>query len=106
MAQKPAVTWTKPGEIRVILIDREEAPIPGVTVTLVPNDRHANPRVATANSKGRAGFVDVPPGEYTLRFQLSGFAECSVGPFSMKSSTAENPRLPEFIVMMNPLLWQ
>ena len=105
MAQGSAVVWTKPGELRVAVVDRDQGPIPGVTVELVSVANERSLRTVISDPKGRAGFSGVGPGEYVLRFQLSGFATCSIGPITMRAETEENPRLPEFVVMMNPIMW-
>lgn len=105
MAYQPTVVWTEPGELRVVVVDREGVPMPGVVVELFSVPDGGSHRAAVSNPKGRAGFGDVGPGEYILRFQLSGFAPCSIGPITMRSVETENPQLPEFVVTMNPIMW-
>src|SRR6476659_6436892 len=36
MSRGPGIVWTKPGDLRVVVVDRDSVPIPGVTVTLSP----------------------------------------------------------------------
>ena len=62
-------------------------------------------RTMTSDPKGRAAFGGVSPGAYILKFQLSGFAPSSIGPITMRAEEQENPKLPEFVVMMNPVRW-
>jgi hypothetical protein len=104
MSDSPVV-WTAPGEIRVVVVDRDAAALPGVAVTLLAGSRQEPERVTITDSKGHASFSDVPVGEYTLRFQISGAAECSIGPFTMRAGPHDNPWLPEFRVVMNPIRW-
>jgi len=102
---EPPMVWTAPGEIRVVVVDRDSAALPGVTVTLLAGPHQEAERVAVTDSKGRVRFSEVPVGEYTLRLQISGAAECSIGPFTMRAGPHDNPWLPEFRVVMNPIMW-
>ena len=99
------VVWTKPGEIRVVVVDRDRLPIPGVTVELSATVPGSAPRTMISDPKGRAGFDGVSAGDYMLTFQLSGFAPCSIGPITMRADKAGSPELPEFLVMMNQIRW-
>jgi hypothetical protein len=103
MAKKGEIVWSKPGEIRLVVVDRESVPIPGVAVTLSKVGDDQSQAIVISDKGGRASFSRVVPGEYVLRFELSGFARCSLGPFRMRSTSEEDPVLPEFVVMMNPI---
>ena len=103
MAQSSEIVWLKPGQLRATVIQRDGTPVPGVAVELNGGEAGSAQRVAITDPKGHAGFDDVPAGEYTLTFQLSGFATCSIGPFTMRRIASENPELPAFVVMMNPV---
>ena len=104
MAKKGEIVWSKPGEIRLVVVDRESVPIPGTTVTLSKVGNDQSQAVVISDKVGRASFSGVLPGDYVLRFELSGFVTCSLGPFRMRSTSEEDPVLPEFVVMMNPIL--
>jgi hypothetical protein len=98
------ITWTKRGEIRTLVIDRGNAPLAGVTVILSPSAPGSQERALVTNPAGKVSFHDLAPGDYLIKFQLSGFADMCIGPVTLRSSSRENPRLPEFLVMMNPVL--
>ena len=97
------VVWTAPGEIRVVVIDRDGSAIVGVSIELCPQEKGGSTRRMTTGVDGHAVLKEVPGGEYMLKFYLSGFVTCSIGPFEMRSGDEENPHLPEFKVMMNPI---
>jgi hypothetical protein len=101
----PSTVWTEPGEIRVVVMEPDSTALPGVAVTLLAGSKQEAERIAITDSNGRVKFSDVPVGEYTLRFQLSGFAECSIGPFTMRARREDNPWLPQFRLIMNPIMW-
>ncbi len=61
------------GSIAGTVVDNQQQPLPGVTVTL-SGPAMQGTRVAVTDTQGRFRFVPVPPGkDYTLRFELSGF---------------------------------
>ena len=103
MAKPSEVVWLKPGELRATAVERDGTPIPGVTVELMTGEAGRAQRVAITDPKGNAGFDQVASGEYVLKFQLSGSATCSIGPFAMRATANENPELPAFVVLMNPV---
>jgi hypothetical protein len=105
MSSGSAIVWTKPGELRVVVVDRDGKPIPGVTVGLKATADGLPHRAMISDPKGRAAFGGVSPGAYILTFELSGFAPSSIGPITMRAEERENPQLPEFVVMMNPVRW-
>ena len=96
------VVWLDPGEVRVVVVGRDAMPLPGVTVYLIREPAHESQRIMVTDPKGRAGFAGVAAGDYSIRFELSGFVSCSIGPVRMRASRDQNPQLPEFVVMMNP----
>src|SRR6185295_13032686 len=100
------IVWTPPGALRFVVVDRDMRPVAGVpvTATAVATGGPAEAMTIT-DAKGRAGFSGLSPREYVIRFDLSGFAPASIGPVRVKSSPEENPRLPEFLVVLNPILW-
>jgi Carboxypeptidase regulatory-like domain len=101
LSRGPDVVWTKPGELRVVVVDRDSVPVRGVTVTLHP----AAQKPAVTDGRGRVEFTGLPGGEYSLIFELSGFARTTLGPVKMRRLQDENPHLPEFVVIMNPVMW-
>jgi hypothetical protein len=102
MSPSLPIVWTNPGEIRVVIVDRDNLPIVGVTVELTAIAGPSR-RIVVSDPKGRAGFDGVRAGDYVLKFELSGLATCSIGPITMRADRGENPALPEFLVMMNPI---
>ena len=102
MSPGSPIVWPNPGEIRVVVIDRDGLPIVGVTVELTATTGTPR-RIMVTDPKGRAGFDGVKAGDYILRFTLSGFANCSIGPVTMRADRDGSVELPEFLVMMNPV---
>ena len=103
MTQYSDVVWTAPGDVQVIVIDRDGSAIGGVSIELRPLEKDARVLWTTTDSNGRAALKDVPRGQYLLTFELSGFVKCSIGPFEMSSRGEDHIHLPEFKVMMNPI---
>src|SRR5262249_36272107 len=83
MSGDSSIVWTKPGELRARVVNRSGQPISGVTVTL----RTAGEVVGTGISdpKGRVGFLGLKAGDYTLTFEIAGFATSSIGPVKMRA---------------------
>ncbi|HEV3063139.1 MAG TPA: TonB-dependent receptor [Vicinamibacterales bacterium] len=73
--------WTAPlaaqgvqtGTIRGVVRDDQGLAIPGVTVTAASPAMQL-PRTATTDSTGGFTFPTLPPGDYTVTFEISGFA--------------------------------
>src|SRR6267378_7100538 len=61
------------GAIDGRVTDNTSAVLPGVTVT-VSGSAMMGTRVATTNDEGAYRLAAVPPGEYTISFELDGFA--------------------------------
>jgi hypothetical protein len=70
------VLWAQSGEVslRGDVTDQSGAAVPGATVTLTGSDG-AMREVQTDESEGRYLFRDLPPGAYTLRIRVAGFAD-------------------------------
>ncbi|MEW5877876.1 MAG: carboxypeptidase regulatory-like domain-containing protein [Acidobacteriota bacterium] len=69
----PALAQQQYGSIAGTVVDNQQQPLPGVTVTL-SGPAMQGTRVAVTDAQGRFRFVPVPPGkDYTLKFELSGF---------------------------------
>ncbi|MFN3413648.1 MAG: carboxypeptidase regulatory-like domain-containing protein, partial [Thermoanaerobaculum sp.] len=69
----PALAQQQYGSIAGTVVDNQQQPLPGVTVTL-SGPAMQGTRVAVTDTQGRFRFVPVPPGkDYTLKFELSGF---------------------------------
>src|SRR5262249_19201678 len=61
------------GVIEGLVADDSGAILPGATVTLKNTETGAE-RTGTTDSEGRYRFPALPPGDYTVRVDLSGFA--------------------------------
>ena len=64
---------TQTGTIRGVVHDDQGLPVPGVTVT-VSSPALQSPRAGVSDTSGGFSFPNLPPGDYTVRFELSGFA--------------------------------
>jgi hypothetical protein len=67
----PAFAQVQGGNIAGTVTDEQGGLMPGVTVTLASADRTAE---FTTGTDGRFRFLALPPGMYTLRVSLPGFA--------------------------------
>jgi carboxypeptidase family protein len=61
------------GTIRGVVHDEQGLAVPGVTVTIT-SPTLQGPRTATTDSTGGYTFLNLPPGTYTVAFELAGFA--------------------------------
>lgn len=60
------------GAINGRVVDDTQAVVPGVTVTAT-SPSMMGPRTAVTDADGQYRFTAVPPGDYVLQFELSGF---------------------------------
>lgn len=106
LSRADEIVWTPPGALRFVVVDRGMRPVVGVPVTAIAVASGESTGAMTfTDTKGRAGFSSLSSGEYVIRFDLSGFAPASIGPVRVETSPEVNPRLPEFLVVLNPVLW-
>lgn len=69
----PLTAQQQYGSIAGTVVDNQQQPLPGVTITL-SGPAMQGTRVAITDTQGRFRFVPVPPGrDYTLKFELAGF---------------------------------
>ena len=61
------------GSIRGEVSDEEGGPLPGVIVTLQSEALIGGPQTTTTSAEGSYRFPSLPPGAYTLTFEMSGF---------------------------------
>ena len=79
----PAVTaQTATGEANGTVTDRSGGVVPGATVTLT-NQGTKISRTAVTNASGNFVFVNVQPGTYVLKVELTGFKTVDVPPFDI-----------------------
>jgi carboxypeptidase family protein len=97
--------WAAPGTIRAVVVDRDAHPISGVFVR-VHRDEEAPTQgpVALTGPDGLVTFKKLPPGNYVITFESSGFAKTSIGPVPVQDSVSRSPRIPEFRVVLNPMM--
>lgn len=69
-ASSPAVAQVQSGTISGAVTDEQGGLLPGVVVTLTSTDRSAS---FTTGPDGRFRFLALPPGMYTVTFELPGF---------------------------------
>jgi hypothetical protein len=68
-----ALAQTQTGTITGLVTDEQRAVLPGVTVTL-ESPAIIRTQSTMTNERGGYSFIALPPGVYTLRFDLAGFA--------------------------------
>jgi hypothetical protein len=66
----PAQTQT--GTITGVLSDEQGAVLPGATVT-IESEALIVPQTTTTNERGIYTFISLPPGQYTIKFEMMGF---------------------------------
>jgi hypothetical protein len=71
LAAPAAAQGTQTGTIAGTVIDTQKGVLPGVTVT-VTSPALQGPRVTTTDANGAYIVRGLPPGEYTIRFELQG----------------------------------
>jgi hypothetical protein len=102
-----AIRWCPPGVVVVNVVNRDLAPVPGAAVTLRRADAPsgaAPTASATANAGGHVEFRDVPAGTYVVRVERAGFLTIDVGPAEVDVKTPPSVRLPEILVVVNPVM--
>jgi hypothetical protein len=73
LAPQPAGAQVADGVIEVMAQDESKAVLPGVTVTVLRPDTGFTQTNVT-DSNGVARFIALPPGTYTVKVELQGFA--------------------------------
>src|SRR5919199_524307 len=68
----PASAQTQTGTITGLIVDEQNAVLPGVAVTLT-SEALIRPRSTVSNEGGSYTFVALPPGTYQVKFELQGF---------------------------------
>lgn len=81
------------------VVDNQGQALPGVTVTLTVATRP--PQVQVTDAMGRFRFPDLPPGSYSLRAELEGFA-----PKELSGIEIRVGRNTEIEVTLNPAVSQ
>ena len=72
VATAPASAQTQTGTITGLVVDEQNAVLPGVTITLT-SDALIRPRTTVTSEGGSYTFVALPPGAYQVKFELQGF---------------------------------
>jgi hypothetical protein len=72
IAVLPASAQISGGSITGTVTDEQKAVLPGVTVTIQGSDRTLT---AVTDETGKFRFLNQPPGNYTVTFDLTGFAQ-------------------------------
>src|ERR1044071_9632750 len=68
------VVTSSTGAINGVVTDTSKAVLPGVTVT-AQSTQMMGTREAVSDEQGRYQFAAIPPGEYTVKFELPGFSK-------------------------------
>jgi hypothetical protein len=59
------------GNIRGVVVEKDGAPLPGVTITL--SSEKFSPRAMASTASGNFRFINIPPGIWQLKCELPGF---------------------------------
>src|SRR6185436_10150727 len=68
------VVTSSTGAINGVVSDTSKAVLPGVTIT-AQSPQMMGTRETVSDEQGRFQFAAIPPGEYTLTFDLTGFSK-------------------------------
>src|ERR1700722_1363693 len=79
----PASAQTTSGTILGIVTDNSGAAVPGANVTLTNVDTEVK-NTATSDGNGAYQFVNMPPGNYTVDIEKTGFAHQRSGPAALE----------------------
>jgi hypothetical protein len=79
----PSVAQTTSGTILGIVTDNSGAAVPGANVTLTNVDTEVK-NTATSDGNGAYQFVNMPPGNYTVDIEKTGFAHQRSGPAALE----------------------
>ena len=82
----PSGAWAQSATVSGVVVDQLGARLPGVTVTLVSEQRDAGN--TTAGGDGSYTIGNVAPGRYRVRAELSGFATTFSAPFYVGGGSA------------------
>src|SRR5262245_66584248 len=69
----PAAAQVQTGSIVGVVTDSSSAVMPGALVTLTGDRLIGGPQTFTADASGAYRFDRLPPGDYTVKFELQGF---------------------------------
>jgi predicted RNA-binding protein with EMAP domain len=72
--------------------DATHAALPGVTVTVINVGTNAQ-RVATTDPDGRFSVPNLPPANYTIRVELTGFQTVELKEFTLRNGEVARPAI-------------
>ena len=79
LAAAAARAQVQTGSIAGVVTDQSSAVLPGVTVSLSGERLIGGAQAQTTDTTGAYRFDRLPPGTYTVRFELQGFREGVLG---------------------------
>ncbi|MGH9161937.1 MAG: carboxypeptidase regulatory-like domain-containing protein, partial [Vicinamibacteraceae bacterium] len=107
-AAAPAATQTLYGSLVGVVVDTQDAVVPGARVTIVNTETNLT-RETTTDAGGAYNFVNVLAGPYEVKVALEGFREAirsnvpvSVGQISRVNLTLEVGALSEDVTVASP----
>src|ERR1700753_2794271 len=83
LSSMPSPAQTTSGTILGIVTDNTGAAVPGANVTLTNVDTQVK-NTATSDDNGAYQFVNIPPGNYTVDIEKTGFAHQKRGPAALQ----------------------
>ncbi len=103
IAMSPLSAGAQSGRIGGVIADATGSVLPGVTVTLFGGP--GEPGVTMTDGTGRFAFESLPPGDYRLAAELSGFAKAAVDDIVITTEPVELPVVTLLLVVLtDPLV--
>ena len=78
LVSQALLAQTGSSSVRGTVLDPQDRPVAGVTLTLTNVERNFT-RTQTTNEEGSYAFTAIPPGTYRVEAEASGFKKASVG---------------------------
>ena len=100
----PGMERSKPHmAVSVIAVTPGHDPIPGVTISLCPEGRTEGCIYRSSGPYGSIRFDDIAPARYTVKAEAAGFLPTMVGPLKFDVVSRGKMRIPDLVLLMNPV---
>jgi hypothetical protein len=100
----PGIERSRPRmAVSVVAVTPGHDPIPGVTVSLCPEGKEQGCVYRSTGPYGGIRFDDIAPARYTVRAEAAGFLPTTVGPLRFDEVSRGRMRIPDLVLLMNPV---